>query len=123
MKAKLLRKTDIFIILAVAVAACVFMLLRSAGDSPLTAEISVDGQVIETIKLDEVTDRVEIIPDTRPRVVIVAENGSIKFEQAECPDKVCISAGNLYRKGDTAVCLPAKVVVSISGSTVDAITW
>lgn len=123
MKLKLIRKADIIVIAIVIFAAAIFLVIRSCDESSLTAEISVDGEIIETIKLDEIKERKEITPDTSPKVTIVAENGEIWFEKAECSDKICISAGHLSKKGDTAVCLPAKTVVSISGSTVDAITY
>ncbi len=123
MKLNLIRKADVIIIAIVIFFAAAFLFIRSSDESSLTAEISVDGEVIKTIKLDEINERTEITTNTSPKVTIVAENGEIWFEKAECNDKICISAGHLSKKGDTAVCLPAKTVVSISGSTVDAITY
>ncbi len=120
---KLIKKTDIVIIFSVILIAAAFLIFQKSSDGKHIAEISVDGKVIETVNLDDVTGRVEIIPDTNPKVVIVAENGEIYFESAECPDKICVAGGKLRRRGDTAVCLPAKTVVSITGSSADAITY
>lgn len=120
---KLIKKTDIVIIFCVILIAAVFLGFFKSSDGKRIAEISVGGKVTETINLDDVTQRTEIIPETNPRVVIVAENGEIYFESAGCPDKICVSSGRLRRRGDTAVCLPAKTVVSVTGGSADAITY
>ena len=123
MKFGLLKKADIIIVAAILLASGLLWFFIHSGDEKLTAEISVDGKVIETLRLDEITGRKEIRPGTDPEVVIVAEDGSIRFEEAGCRDKICVKTGKLYRKGDTAVCLPARTVVTINGSELDAVTF
>ena len=124
MTLKLLRKSDIILALAVIISVCAFFLYENFSRSDrLTAQISVDGKIVETVELDSLTEKKVIIPDTQPKVVIVAENGTIRFDEADCKDKLCVSKGILSKKGDTAVCLPAKTVVSIGTSDVDAVTY
>ena len=123
MNSKLFRKTDFIIILAVVLAALAFILWQRTGDTPLTAEISVDGKTVEIVDLSKITDRVEIHPEGAQGVLIVAENGRIRFEDSDCPDKLCVKQGELYRKGDTAVCLPEKTVITITGAELDAVTY
>ncbi len=123
MDKKLFRKADIIIILAVLVIAGVFLLWQYSSGDNLRAVIAVEGKVVETLDLDKITGKKVIIPDTSPKVKIVAEKGSIRFDEAECRDKICVSRGKLYRKGDTAVCLPSKTVITITGGSVDAVTY
>ncbi len=123
MKNKLFRKTDLIIILAVALAAVAFILWQRMGDAPLTAEISVNGKTVESVDLSKITDRVEIRPEGAENVLIVAEDGKIRFEASDCPDKLCVKQGELYRKGDTAVCLPEKTVITVTGAELDAVTY
>lgn len=124
MTLKLLRKSDIILALAVIISVCAFFLYENFSQSDrLTAQISVDGKIVKTVELDSLTEKKVIIPDTKPKVVIVAENGTIRFDEADCKDKLCVSKGILSKKGDTAVCLPAKTVVSIGASDVDAVTY
>lgn len=123
MKLKLFKKWDFIIIAVVLLAAAAFMLWQRSGTEPLTAEISVDGEVVETVDLSKVTTAVTFVPDTSPKVVIVAENGKIRFESSGCRDQICVKCGELYRKGDTAVCLPAKTVITVKGSDLDALTY
>ena len=99
-----------------------FMLWQSVNKNNLTAVITVDGEIIQTVNLSAKEEAV-IIPDTEPEVKIVAENGYIFFESAECEDKLCVSCGKLEKKGDTAVCLPSKTVITVAGSDVDAVVY
>lgn len=123
MDKKLFRKADMIIILAVLLIAGVFLLWQYSSGDNLRAVITVDGKIVETLDLDKVTGKNVIVPDTSPKVKIVAEKGSIRFDEAECRDKLCVSRGKLYRKGDTAVCLPSKTVITITGGSVDAMTY
>lgn len=122
MNIKLIKKGDILLIAAIAVIAGIFFLWQSLNNESLTAVITVDGEVIQTVNLSAKEEKI-IIPDTQPKVKIVAENGKIRFDYAECEDKLCVSCGNLEKKGDTAVCLPSKTVITVAGSDVDAVTY
>lgn len=124
MDKKLFRKGDIAVIGIAALFAAAIFFFNSRGDEKkLVAEIRVAGEVIETVELSSLGEELIITPDTEPKVIIKAENGEIFFEEAECPDKLCVAGGKLTRKGDTAVCLPAKTVITVLGADVDAVTY
>lgn len=123
MKAKLFRKGDIAVILVIIVVAAVFWFIQSRQTDKLEAVISVDGKTVEVVDLSSVNGKRLIELDTEPKVVIAVENGAVYFEKADCDDKLCINCGKLCEKGDTAVCLPARTVVTVSGADVDVITY
>lgn len=123
MKTKLFKKGDIAVILVILVAAALFWFFRTQQTDRLEAVITVNGETVETIDLSAVKEKRIIELDTDPKVVIAAENGAIYFESAECDDKLCINCGKLSRKGDTAVCLPAKTIVTVSGSDIGVMTY
>ena len=123
MEIKLFRKGDIAVIAAIIIAALVFAYMSISDSENLQAVITVDGEVVETVDLSSVKEKIVITPDTQPKVVIVAENGEIHFEAAECEDKLCVNTGSLKKGGDTAVCLPAKTVITVEGSDVDAVVY
>lgn len=123
MEIKLFRKGDIAVIAFIVIAAIAFAYFNFSGSKNLQAVITVDGEIIETIDLSSVKERTVITPDTQPKVVIVAENGEIRFESAECEDRLCVNTGSLKKSGDTAVCLPAKTVITVEGSDVDAVVY
>lgn len=123
MKNKLIRKGDIAVILAILFVAAVLWFFQSRQADKLEAVISVNGETVETIDLASVKEKITFELDTEPKVVIAAENGAVYFESADCDDKLCVNCGKLSRKGDTAVCLPAKTVVTVSGSDIDILTY
>lgn len=56
-------------------------------------------------------------------VVIAVENGRARFVSSDCPDHVCVNSGWLSQAGQSAACLPAGVVLRITGDGgVDAVT-
>ena len=124
MKNRLLKKTDI-VTAAVIVIVCVVSIAvaRLSGEG-LTAQIIVDGTVIESVDLNDVEKPYTVITDTFPETEITVENGSIYFSRSECENQYCVGSGRLTSKGATAVCLPAKVVISVSADkSVDAVTY
>ncbi len=123
MKNNLFKKGDVAVIAVILIAAAAFSFFASRQTDKLEAVITVDGKIFETIDLATVEGKRLIKPDTEPEVVIAVEKGMIYFEKSDCEDKLCVNCGKLSRKGDTAVCLPAKTVVTVSGSDIDVMTW
>lgn len=123
MNIKLFRKGDVAVIAVIIAAALIFAFCNYSKAERPVAVITVDGETVETVDLSAVKERYEIIPDTDYNIVIAAENGEIWFEHSDCEDKLCIATGRLKKGGDTAVCLPAKTVITITGSDVDAVVY
>ena len=87
------------------------------------AEISVDGRVDVAVSLAE--DRT-YVPTGRPAVQIAVRNGSVGFVHSDCPDKICVHSGFLSAPGQSAACLPNRVVLRVAvrrGQTVDSVTY
>ena len=110
---KLFKRTDLTIIIAVLLAAALISLPRFIGSDRLTAEIYVDGELERTIELSEVETEYTVSLSTEPEVEITVGRNEIFFSKADCKDKLCINSGRLTAGGQTAACLPAKVVVSV----------
>lgn len=123
MKTKLLRKGDIIVIAAIIAAAVLCSFIGKADTSRPVAEISVDGETVKTVELYSLSERIVITPNEEYNIKIIAENGEIWFEHSDCEDKLCISSGKLSKGGDIAVCLPAKTVITVSGSDIDAVVY
>ncbi|KZL94255.1 NusG domain II-containing protein [Clostridium magnum] len=95
----------------------VFVYKQYSKDSHHIAVIKQDGEIIKTIDLNEVTEKSQIrIPyKDEDFNTIEVEPGRIRFIDADCPDKVCIKTGWLSEPGQTAVCLPHKLMIKING--------
>ena len=108
------RNDIIFIaalLLVVSLAGAAFFLLREEGDS---VTVTVDHRVIGTYSLAE--DRtVEICTGENGEEVnrLVIRNGEAFMEFATGPDGICAAHKPISREGESIVCLPHKVVVTV----------
>ena len=105
---------DLVIIGAVLLLAAVIVLgmARGAAGDTLYAEVWQDGALIERVQLTDTTDR-EIDIDGHNTVVLKGRTAVMAW--ADCPDQVCVRTGRLTRAGQTAVCLPHRVVLKLVG--------
>lgn len=119
----LLKKTDI-ILIAVLLAFALIVSLPSllTKDDKLTAVITENGETIRTINdLSNAEDETIEINGA----VIIIKDGEIGFAENDCEDKICVKSGMLSKKGDTAACVPKRIVITVSGGSddVDAIAF
>ncbi len=75
----------------------------------------IDGPVYGTCPLNE--DReIWVEQDGTVINVVQIKHGSVRMEQATCPDELCIRQGAISRERQTIVCLPHKLVVEVYGN-------
>ena len=105
---------------AVIIAAAVFLLVffHPPKASGAVAVIIRDNQEIERIDLTRLTEPVTIEFGDETGIVIRAEKGRIRFIASNCPDQICVHTGWIDDVGETAVCLPNRVLIRIVGSDV-----
>ena len=51
--------------------------------------------------------------------VLTIENGTARMSESSCPDHVCENKGKIKYVGQTIVCLPNKLTVTVRGSSDD----
>lgn len=108
-----MKKAD-FILIAVVVAAAGILLffLYGVGDTGAYVQIEINGEVSEVLPLD--TDTVmEISTDNNGTNTLVIENGYAKMTEANCPDGLCTNQKKISRNGESIICLPHRVVVTV----------
>lgn len=108
-------KNDILLVLALlllagAVWGALHLLKKQGGE----AVISVDGQIVERLPLDSDTSVTMNTEDGHFNTVTV-ENGRVRVSEADCPDRICVRQGWIQYAGESIVCLPHKLVVTVHG--------
>ena len=111
------------ILFAVIIAAALLMLAgrslkrrlnhMSASDgAAYDVTVSVDGNVIHEYTLN---DDVDIVIDgiNGGQNHLVIKDGQASVTEASCPDKICVNKGTISEQGETIVCLPNRVVVTV----------
>lgn len=114
----------ICILIAVFIGIYFFMSNKNQENISTVAVIKYDNNEIYRIDLNIVDEPYYIPIDHEYYSKILVEKGKICFEEADCPDKVCVNTGKISKPGQVAVCLPAKLIIKIEGkeAETDAIT-
>ena len=105
------------ILVIVAMVAAALFFLRGEGS---TVQVEVDGTVIGTYPLS-VDREVEIKTGENGEELnlLVIKDGKATVTTATCPDGICAAHRPISRKGESIVCLPHKVVVTVVGGEGD----
>lgn len=74
--------------------------------------ITVDGEVYGSYLLSEDQD-IEIVQDGTVVNTVRIENGGACMSMAECPDHLCQRQGEIAQEGESIICLPNRVVLSV----------
>lgn len=112
---KFFKKSDFIIIVIILVLALgLSIFYRNINeDKSAIAEIYYESELVETIELKVGVDRIFTIPQDDHVIFHQYKDGTIRFEESDCPDKVCIRAGKLSIVGESAACLPNKITMKI----------
>ncbi len=106
------------VILAVACGGLIWGRTADAGE--LTVVVTADGQEVERVAL-------EVFPDT-PRVYSgngytlqvsaeTDEKRGVCVSVSDCPTQDCVHTGTITRAGQSIVCLPARISITLEGKT------
>ena len=105
--------------LLLAVLACAGFLLwqRAHAQVGVTAEIYQNGELVETIRLDQVTEAETVLGEGEDGAesLVEAAPGRIRMKSADCPDQVCVHQGWISDSTVPIVCLPHQVIIEVTG--------
>lgn len=104
------KKADIVLFASAAAFALLFFAVFFMQKGAI-AHVFVDGQEEFTFDLSR-TAEAEIIELEHNKIEV--GSGYIRFIEADCPDKKCIAFGKLTRPGQSAACVPEKIVITVT---------
>lgn len=109
-------KIILILLLAAAVLSAGFLLLQQKQTPSPVARITLDGELIREIPLDEVEESYSfVVEDEEGSNTILVEPGRIRVSEADCPDQVCVNQGFISDSTVPVVCLPHKLMIEIVG--------
>lgn len=78
-----------------------------------TATVRHENEVLLTIRLStQETQEYSLLP-WGIDMTIEADNGRVRVSHSNCPDHICMDTGWLELHGQTAVCMPNRVTVTL----------
>jgi hypothetical protein len=108
-------RNDIILVLCLLLIAVIGLaylyLFRDKGD---TVKVTVDGNQIGIYSLNENMTK-DIITGEKGENLnrLIIKDGKAYMETATCPDGICVNHNPIFRDGESIVCLPNGVVVTI----------
>ena len=102
-------------------ALAVFFGARRFAPAGETVLIEQNGETVFSARLADLGEA--RVLEIGGAAVEVSRRGA-RFLESDCPDRLCVKAGLLTRAGESAVCLPNRVSVRITGGggSIDAVT-
>ncbi len=109
---EILKKRDL-ILAAVLLLAAVFLLLyNSRRPAAVRAQVTSGSQVVAELDLSK-NQELDVDGPNGGHNHLIIGDGKIRCSEADCPDKLCIQQGEKNLEGDTIVCLPNQMAVTI----------
>ncbi len=84
----------------------------------LTAVVSVDGQETDRVVLSELSAQEErTYSHSGYTLTVVFSPEAVQVTHSDCPTQDCVHTGAISRGGQSIICLPARIVVRLEGSS------
>jgi hypothetical protein len=74
-----------------------------------------DGKIVKTIPLSTNLSKKITVKSKEGFLTIEIDKGRVKVIQSTCRDKLCIKQGWIEKIGESIVCLPNRISISIIG--------
>ena len=110
-----MKKHD-FILIGVILTAAIllFAVLHFAVTDGDFVRVEVNSKTVKTLPLNEDTEY--LIKTENGTNKLVIKDGKANVTEADCPDKICVRHPAISKKGESIICLPHKVVISVTDS-------
>ena len=111
-----LKRNDLILIAFLLIIAAGGFIFHAIQDTPENgrAEIWVDGELWGTYSLDE-----NIVVDIDGTNRLTIQDKKAYMTWADCPDQLCVRQKPASKDGESIICLPNKIVISIVGGEED----
>ena len=109
-----MKKADIILIISVLLLAGAIALgLGAFGREGELVRVEVNGKPYTVMSLD--LDASLEIKTEHGTNLLVIKDGRAEISDADCPDKICVKHRSISKTGESIICLPHRVVVTITG--------
>lgn len=110
--AKKKYRLDIIVISVILLLSLVLLLIVTLSkEEGATVVVEIDGTIVATYSLDQ-NGEYSLNGGTN---VLVIENGKAYLNYSNCPDHTCEKTGKIQYVGQSIICLPNKIAITIKG--------
>jgi len=112
----------VLLTLVLAVGSAVFIWGGETDTEELTVVVTVDGEEVERCPLAAFPDGDGVYSHNGYTLKvgmsypIYPDEPCIRVVESDCPTQDCVHTGEIYRAGQSIVCLPARIIIQLEGS-------
>ena len=108
------HRADLLLILAIVLlAGAAWLYISLTRERGGEAVVTIDGEELARLPLGE--DGQWVFESEGGENTLVIESGEAYISRASCPDHICVRQGRVSLDGETIVCLPNRLIVTIEG--------
>ena len=93
------------------------LFLYATRQSGGTVRVQVDGETLMELPLSE--DTRIVLGSGEHTNTLVIENETARVVEATCPDQICVRQGAVQYEGESIVCLPHRLAITVEGGQTD----
>ena len=114
------RRRDLIVIASLLVLAlALYLILGAARTEGGTVVVRVDGVETERHALSENG----VYPLNGGSNILVIADGQAWLSEANCPDLLCVRQGKIHYTGQSIICLPNRLTVTVEGGESDGVDF
>lgn len=121
MTRKWFTHADFWVLLSVlAVILSLFLLLKPREEGDIVS-VYVGNVLTAEFSFSDAPESYTVTTE-RGSLTLAFDEGGVSVLHADCPDHVCVRTGKIGRLGESIVCAPLGVCVTVEGGTLDGVT-
>ena len=111
------KPMDALVVLAVLLLGVAAAWLAYGGENSgaLTATVKHRGQVVARVELSSLTEEKTVSIDGAYHLTVTLDRTGAAVTDSDCPGQDCLHTGRITRAGQSIVCLPEQVIVTLEG--------
>ena len=113
------RPMDALVVLSVVLFAAIIAVLvygKSESES-LTATVKHRGETVPQVVLDTLQEEKTVTIDGKYHLTVTVTRDGVSVTESDCPGQDCVHTGRITKAGQSIVCLPEQVIVTMEGSS------
>ena len=107
------RNDILLVVVLLLLSGALALFLRLTRQDGGIVSVQVDGEALFELPLNE--DRSLVLGEGEHTNTLVIADGQAQVTEASCPDQICVRQGAIQYAGESIVCLPHKLVVTVQG--------
>ena len=68
-------------------------------------------------------DGVYVVESEGHTLTVAVEDGAVRVAESDCENQICVKSGAIRRAGQSIVCAPARVAVTVEGEAAADADW